>query len=127
MAMRLQIRRGTAEEWLLADPVLAQGEIGLESGGDGLYRAMKVGDGLLPWSSLPYFSLGGGGAGSLQLQDNGVDLVGLVTKLNFEGFGVSQVGSVATVANARVFDGASPDLAYSAGTDSKIDGGLLSV
>jgi hypothetical protein len=31
MAIRMQQRRGLAEQWLLADPVLVSGEIGFET------------------------------------------------------------------------------------------------
>jgi hypothetical protein len=127
MAQRLQIRRGTAGEWTLINPVLAQGEIGLELGEGNLFQALKIGNGVLAWNSLPYFSMGGGGAGAFQLQHNGVDLIGLITKLNFENFDVSLVDSVATVTNARVFDGGSPDFRYSAVTDVLVDGGKLNV
>lgn len=51
---RIKLRRATAAEWTAADPVLAQGEPGVEY--DTLY--MKIGNGTLIWSSLPY-QLGG--------------------------------------------------------------------
>ena len=51
MAIRMQQRRGTAEQWTLADPVLAAGEIGWESD----TNQLKMGDGVRPWSELAYF------------------------------------------------------------------------
>lgn len=53
----IQHRRGTAAEWLSADPVLASGEIGVET--DTL--KFKIGDGTSVWSALAYAGAGGGG------------------------------------------------------------------
>lgn len=54
---KIRPRRGTASEWIKANPVLLEGEIGIEvpsTGiGTGLVR-MKFGDGVTPWNSLPY-------------------------------------------------------------------------
>ena len=51
MAVRMQQRRATAEQWLLADPVLAEGEIGYETD----TFSFKIGDGVNSWSLLEYF------------------------------------------------------------------------
>ena len=50
MAIKLQIRRGTAANWTSSDPTLLQGEIGyeLDTGN------WKVGDGTTAWQTLPY-------------------------------------------------------------------------
>lgn len=53
MATKLQIRRDTAANWASSNPVLASGELGLDTGSG----RIKVGDGTTAWSSLP--SLGG--------------------------------------------------------------------
>lgn len=53
----LRPRRGTASQWSSANPVLAEGEIGIEvpSGGVGTgIVKMKFGDGSTAWNSLPY-------------------------------------------------------------------------
>ena len=50
MASIIQIRRDTASNWTETDPVLAQGEIGFEID----TAKIKIGDGTLPWSQLPY-------------------------------------------------------------------------
>lgn len=52
MATRMQQRRGTASQWTIADPVLAAGEIGVESD----TAKFKIGDGINTWSTLDYFS-----------------------------------------------------------------------
>ena len=57
MADIIQIRRDTAANWNGADPILAQGELGLETDTDKL----KVGDGLTPWVSLGYLIDDAGG------------------------------------------------------------------
>lgn len=50
MADRIQLRRDSAANWTSANPVLAQGEIGVELG----TRKLKVGDGAAAWNALPY-------------------------------------------------------------------------
>lgn len=52
MAMQIQLRRGTAATWTSVNPVLAQGEVGLETD-TGL---LKVGDGSTAWTGLSYFT-----------------------------------------------------------------------
>jgi hypothetical protein len=52
MASTIQTRRDTLANWALANPTLAQGEIGIESD----TRKMKFGDGATAWNSLPYFT-----------------------------------------------------------------------
>jgi len=65
MAKQIQIRRDTAANWTAANPVLAQGEIGIELDGLGTSLVLqKIGDGVTAWDSLPYLSTGGGGATS---------------------------------------------------------------
>ena len=48
--VRIQLRRDTAADWTSANPVLAEGEIGLERDTD----QFKIGDGTTAWSSLAY-------------------------------------------------------------------------
>lgn len=76
MATRMQQRRGTSDQWIAANPVLATGEIGFESD----TNKFKIGDGLNNWLNLSYFldedslggSLDGYVASSLLGQANGV-------------------------------------------------------
>ena len=51
-----QLRRDTGANWAAADPVLAAGEIGLET--DAASLRGKVGDGITAWSGLDYTELG---------------------------------------------------------------------
>jgi hypothetical protein len=48
----IQLKNGTAANWTSANPVLAQGEMGIESD----TQRIKVGDGATDWNSLTYFS-----------------------------------------------------------------------
>lgn len=52
MATRMQQRRGTAAQWITANPVLAAGEIGFETD----TSKFKIGDGSSAWAALPYFT-----------------------------------------------------------------------
>jgi len=47
-----KFRRGSALEWLDKNPVLGSGEPGVELG----TGKFKIGNGVAPWSDLPYFS-----------------------------------------------------------------------
>jgi hypothetical protein len=56
MAIQIQLRRGDAADWTSANPLLAEGEVGVEI--DTL--KLKVGNGTDNWNALPYFGGGGG-------------------------------------------------------------------
>lgn len=53
MATRMQQRRGTSEQWTTVNPVLAEGEIGLETD----TNKFKIGNGTTAWATLGYASL----------------------------------------------------------------------
>ena len=50
MANRIQLRRGGAQEWQNANPILAQGELGIELD----TGRFKIGDGVTAWNTLRY-------------------------------------------------------------------------
>ena len=50
MAVLIQLRRGTKSEWDAENPVLANGEIVVETD----TRQVKIGDGVTSYTSLPY-------------------------------------------------------------------------
>jgi hypothetical protein len=50
MATRIKLRRDTSANWIINNPVLAQGETGFETD----TRAMKLGDGITRWADLKY-------------------------------------------------------------------------
>lgn len=47
----IRLRRGPQQLWTDRNPVLRQGEAGVEED----TGRMKIGDGVLPWTDLPYF------------------------------------------------------------------------
>ena len=53
--IQLQFRRGTATEWSNTNPVLASGEMGIETG----TNLFKIGNGSTAWNSLSYGGLQG--------------------------------------------------------------------
>lgn len=52
ISIRFKFRRGTASEWTTTNPVLLEGEPGIELD----TGFMKFGDGAAAWNSLPYFA-----------------------------------------------------------------------
>jgi hypothetical protein len=52
MAQQIQIRRDTSTNWTSTNPILAQGELGLELN----TGKFKVGNGVDNWNSLPYYA-----------------------------------------------------------------------
>jgi hypothetical protein len=54
MAFQIQLRRGTASAWSTVNPILVEGEVGLESD----TNKMKVGNGSTAWNSLSYAPIG---------------------------------------------------------------------
>jgi hypothetical protein len=54
MADIIQIRRDTAANWTSANPILAQGELGVETDSD----KFKVGDGSTAWAGVAYLLTG---------------------------------------------------------------------
>lgn len=55
MSNKLQLRRDTAAKWEAANPVLAQGEIGLILDDNGKVVDQKIGDGVTAWCNLNEF------------------------------------------------------------------------
>jgi hypothetical protein len=51
MAFRIQIRRDTTENWEAINPILLEAEMGFDLD----LLCLKIGDGVTPWNSLPYF------------------------------------------------------------------------
>jgi hypothetical protein len=69
MTTRIQLRRDTGANWTSEDPVLASGEIGIET--DASPIKFKIGDGVTAWSSLAYFvGSGSPGGSATQVQFN---------------------------------------------------------
>jgi hypothetical protein len=54
MAIQIQVRRGTAAQWTVANPTLSDGEFGFETD----TKFFKIGDGATEWNDLTYASSG---------------------------------------------------------------------
>jgi len=54
MAIQIQLRRGSSSLWASQNPILAQGELGL----DLTSSRFKIGDGIKTWNVLPYTDQG---------------------------------------------------------------------
>ena len=98
MAFRIQIRRDTAANWAINNPVLLQAEMGYVTD----TNQAKFGNGVDPWNDLEYFAPSGGtGTGSpINTYFSGTVVGTGITGLNFTGSGVSAVtdsGGVTTV------------------------------
>lgn len=66
MATQIQLRRDTAANWVTNNPILAEGETGIETDGLGTDTVLKkIGNGIDNWLTLPYDSSGGGGTGDM--------------------------------------------------------------
>ena len=52
MAMQIQLRNDSTTNWVVSNPILAEGEIGIENDS----RLSKIGDGIHTWNTLPYSS-----------------------------------------------------------------------
>ena len=52
MAVRIQLRHDTTNNWIDVNPILFQGEIGIETDG---HKRAKIGNGIDKWNDLPYF------------------------------------------------------------------------
>ena len=50
VATNIQLRRDTANNWTINNPVLLQGEIGIELD----TKRLKIGDGINKWAALQY-------------------------------------------------------------------------
>lgn len=84
--VNILLRRGTAAEWTASNPILIEGEVGVETDS----KKLKVGDGLTVWASLPYITLTPAAAESLYATINNPNFTGTVSlgtgvNLVFEG------------------------------------------
>lgn len=101
MSTRMQQRRGTASQWTISDPILAEGEFGWESD----TNKFKIGDGVNNWSLLGYFEDSAAAGASL---DDYVPLALLgvsdgVATLDSNGYvPVSQLGNILDAAPAAL-------------------------
>ena len=110
MPLKIQLRHDTAANWLSANPVLMEGELGVVTGVAGIdpdVGRMKVGNGSQVWTDLPWAMSGPTGPlGPPNLSLNGpvlriaagVDLtIELLTKDTYTTYGVSALTGTATL------------------------------
>ena len=98
MAVSILLRRGTAAEWAASNPILLEGEVGVETD----TKKLKVGDGLTAWTSLPYITLTPTAAASLYATIANPSFTGTVTldtgvTLVFEGATANNFETTLTV------------------------------
>jgi hypothetical protein len=73
MATQIQLRRDTAANWTSNNPILAEGETGIETDSLGTSNVLKkIGNGIDDWNTLPYESTGGGGGSVNSVTGDGV-------------------------------------------------------
>lgn len=72
MVIRVKTRRETPRDWAEINPVLADGEIGVEKEDSDTIR-FKIGNGTDRWTRLPYCDVAtsGGGGGDINFIDGG--------------------------------------------------------
>ncbi|MFY9240734.1 MAG: hypothetical protein WAO78_18020 [Roseovarius sp.] len=85
MLTRVQQRRGIASQWTAANPILAQGEIGLEVD----TNTFKLGNGLTRWNDLPYLSGPTGDSAYEVAASNGFPGTEVEWLLSLSGYGIA--------------------------------------
>jgi lysophospholipase L1-like esterase len=99
MANRIQLRRGTAAQWVSSNPVLAQGEPGIETD----TGKQKFGNGVTAWLALPYASKGDPGP------------AGVADDASVKALVQNPASQTATALNATYVPKWKPNTAYLAG------------
>lgn len=105
MADIIQMRRDTAANWTSANPILADGELGMERD----TKRFKMGDGTTHWNDLAYYErsqvindLTTGGATDVLSAQQGVVLKGLIDA-GFKYGGKLTPGAAAQTPNCKIF------------------------
>ena len=101
MAINIQFRRGTASEWIAANPTLAVAELGVETD----TAKFKLGDGSTAWTSLGYGGIEGVVAATSPVTYNsGTSTVGIdQTAISITTSQISDL--TATAAELNILDG----------------------
>jgi len=90
MAVQIQLRNDIAANWTASNPVLAVGELGLESD----TSSYKIGDGTNPWNNLPYGGVDGASAYGIAVANGfvGTEQQWLDSLVGADGVGVPPGG-----------------------------------
>ena len=89
MATKIQLRRGLADRWTSINPILSEGEMGIETD----TRKFKFGDGTTAWNSLSYASSGSSGDIPTKLSQLENDC-GFITMADVEGKNYTTMSAV---------------------------------
>lgn len=114
MAVRIQFRRDTAANWESVNPVLAEGELGLETD----TSQYKIGDGTSNWNTLQYSSLPSNAINSDIIDAKGDILVGTADN-TISRFAVGQDGQ-ALIADSNESSGVRWGEVATSGDDDQI-------
>lgn len=105
MAFKIQLRRGTAAQWTAANPILAEGELGLELD----TNLFKVGNGTTAWNSLAYGALAGsipdGAVTESKIATGAVTSTKLASGVAAANLGFTPASTGKSIAMAIVFSG----------------------
>jgi hypothetical protein len=103
MATQIQIRRDTAANWSVSNPILAQGEMGI----DLTVNNIKIGNALSAWNDLPY---------------------PFITNTDFNNYQTSVAASTATLLPKSIYESASASFATNTNVYSNffpLTGGII--
>ena len=92
MVTKIQLRRDIAENWTNANPVLDDGEVGIEKN----TRKFKFGNGSTPWNDLPYV-IDGQIPTKISQLENDVDYI-ILDDVEAAGF-TKNIGTVTAINN----------------------------
>lgn len=109
MAVRIQVRRDTFDNWRAANPVLASGEIGFISD----RRQAKIGDGVTEWNALG-FLVGGSEAE-------------IIAKINQNTSAISTEANARSSGDAQLQSNINAEAAARAEGDNELSGRILAL